>query len=285
MSPARRASSSSLWNCTPGLISRGEYGGQRRHADDAPRQAQRIGGDAAVGLGRQVVGQDRGRVVVARRADAHMAARLRVQVAHAGGEGVARCSGSPKASSDSGCTWYSTFGHSCSADERVKQPSCDGAMLIGPLRDSRYCKPICALPNQRVGQRVERAHALHREHGADLQVVLQVARRRPGVRAAARRRALQPVGRARCPTTAAAAACRPRRRPAPPRVRQHAAAVPLPVAHHLDAGARAAPGRRPSNRRVTCAPVHTCRLRRCRTGRRNALLAFQRTPLRWLTSK
>src|ERR1700741_4520984 len=57
------------------------------------------------------------------------------------------CSGSPKASSDSGCTWYCRFGHSWSGELRVNAPSCEGAMLIGPLRLSMYSSPILALPN------------------------------------------------------------------------------------------------------------------------------------------
>src|SRR5437868_1065230 len=56
------------------------------------------------------------------------------------------CSGSPKASSESGCTWYSRFGHSYAGELRVKAPSCEGAMLIGPLRLKRYSIPIFALP-------------------------------------------------------------------------------------------------------------------------------------------
>src|SRR6185503_14441831 len=57
-----------------------------------------------------------------------------------------RCSGSPKASSESGWTWYSRLG--CASPGRlfVNAPSCDGAMLIGPLRDHAYCRPISALP-------------------------------------------------------------------------------------------------------------------------------------------
>src|SRR4051812_35370335 len=57
------------------------------------------------------------------------------------------CSGSPKASSDSGCTWYWMFGCSCVASLRVKAPSCDGAMLIGPLRLTTYSSPMSALPH------------------------------------------------------------------------------------------------------------------------------------------
>src|SRR5687768_256188 len=57
------------------------------------------------------------------------------------------CSGSPKASSDSGCTWYSMLGHGCDGSLRVKAPSCDGAMLIGPLRFQAYSSAIIALPH------------------------------------------------------------------------------------------------------------------------------------------
>src|SRR3990167_1894888 len=56
------------------------------------------------------------------------------------------CSGSPKASSESGCTWYSMLGQGWSALLRVKAPSCEGAMLMGPLRLMAYSSPILALP-------------------------------------------------------------------------------------------------------------------------------------------
>ena len=58
-----------------------------------------------------------------------------------------RCSGSPKASRLSGCTWYSMFGHSNAGDERVKAPSWLGAMLMGPLRRHAYSSPIRPLPH------------------------------------------------------------------------------------------------------------------------------------------
>ena len=61
---------------------------------------------------------------------------------------LSRCNGSPKASSDNGCPWYWTFGQRCRSDDRAKAPSCDGDMLIGPLRESRYCSPMRALPCQ-----------------------------------------------------------------------------------------------------------------------------------------
>src|SRR6478736_4642562 len=58
------------------------------------------------------------------------------------------CSGSPKASRLSGCTWYSMLGYGCSGELRVNAPSCDGAMLMGPLRLNAYSIPIFALPHQ-----------------------------------------------------------------------------------------------------------------------------------------
>ena len=85
-----------------------------------------------------------------------------------------RCSGSPKASSESGWTWYSRFGCGSSGRLRVKAPSCDGAMLIGPLRFQAYSRPIFALPQSELARRVQRLHALDAEDRADLQVVLQV---------------------------------------------------------------------------------------------------------------
>src|SRR6516225_1180875 len=56
------------------------------------------------------------------------------------------CSGSPNASSESGCTWYSRFGCASPARLFANAPSCDGAMLIGPLLDHAYCSAISALP-------------------------------------------------------------------------------------------------------------------------------------------
>ena len=55
--------------------------------------------------------------------------------------------GSPKAGSDSGCTWYCTLAQARSGEDFAKAPSCEGDMLIGPLRRSRYSRPIAALPH------------------------------------------------------------------------------------------------------------------------------------------
>src|SRR5689334_12846409 len=56
------------------------------------------------------------------------------------------CSGSPNLGSDRGCTWYSTSGRDAPGDERANTPSCEGAMLIGPLRLHAYSAAIIALP-------------------------------------------------------------------------------------------------------------------------------------------
>ena len=45
-----------------------------------------------------------------------------------------RCRGSPNLSSDSGCTWNWMLARSRRGSERVKMPSCDGAMVSGPRR-------------------------------------------------------------------------------------------------------------------------------------------------------
>ena len=57
-----------------------------------------------------------------------------------------RSSGSPKAGRDSGCTWYCTLAQARSGEDRANAPSCEGDMLIGPVRRSRYSRPIKALP-------------------------------------------------------------------------------------------------------------------------------------------
>src|ERR1700683_647876 len=56
------------------------------------------------------------------------------------------CSGSPKASSDSGWTWDCRFDQACCGEVRGKGPSCAGAMRIGRVRLNRYSRPIFAFP-------------------------------------------------------------------------------------------------------------------------------------------
>src|SRR3982751_4271564 len=57
-----------------------------------------------------------------------------------------RCGGSPKRSSEIGCTWYSRFGVACDGSERVNAPIWDGGMVIAPERDHAYVhamRPLC----------------------------------------------------------------------------------------------------------------------------------------------
>src|SRR5258705_382578 len=56
------------------------------------------------------------------------------------------CSGSPKRSSDSGCTWNWMLARSRDGSERVNNPSWDGAMVNGPRRRNAYSNPIPMRP-------------------------------------------------------------------------------------------------------------------------------------------
>src|SRR6266478_5427203 len=56
------------------------------------------------------------------------------------------CSGSPKRSSDNGCTWNWMLARSRDGSERVNSPSWDGAMVKGPRRRNAYSNPIPMRP-------------------------------------------------------------------------------------------------------------------------------------------
>jgi hypothetical protein len=58
------------------------------------------------------------------------------------------CSGSPNASKLSGCTWYSKLACGCDGSLLVKAPNWLGAMLMGPLRVSKYSRPMRDLTHQ-----------------------------------------------------------------------------------------------------------------------------------------
>src|SRR3990172_9199231 len=58
------------------------------------------------------------------------------------------CKGSPNLSSDKGCTWNSRLGVGCAGSLLRNAPSCDGAMVRGPVRCSAYSSAIFALPHQ-----------------------------------------------------------------------------------------------------------------------------------------
>ena len=144
-------------------------------ADDAARDAQRIGRHLAVFVGAQVVGRDGRRVLrsallLMRTVPRLVGFRLHTLAVKAG----KLCSGSPKASSDSGCTWYSRFGHSC-----VGRAAREGAELRGRHAHraaalQQVFEADLRLAEQRGGQHVERRRAVDLVDRADLQVVLQV---------------------------------------------------------------------------------------------------------------
>ena len=60
------------------------------------------------------------------------------------------------------------------ASLRMKAPSCEGAMLIGPVRRKAYSSADAQPAPEARRQHVQRAHAAHLEHRPDLQVILQV---------------------------------------------------------------------------------------------------------------
>jgi hypothetical protein len=109
----------------------------RAGRDDAPGQADGIGGDAQVFRMAEVVGLNQRRVLRVGRADIDPPTALRAQVADRRGERRETCSGSPKRSSDSGCTWYSRLAEGLLRPERANAPSWLGAIDSGPLRSYR----------------------------------------------------------------------------------------------------------------------------------------------------
>ncbi len=60
------------------------------------------------------------------------------QMADRGGEGRKGCRSSPNLSSESGWTWICRSGVATLSSERRNAPSCEGAMVSGPVRNSAY---------------------------------------------------------------------------------------------------------------------------------------------------
>ena len=150
---------------------------------------------------------------------------------------------------------------------RVKAPSCDGAMLIGPLRAQRvFAGRSAPCPSSVAAIVFSVLRALDRVDGADLQVVLQVradagqvATRRAMPCAAAARRAPMPESCRICGVPIAPAASThlaARRAAAPSPARRRRAARPR----------RRSRGAAVEERRASmCAPVQTCRFGRAAT--------------------
>ena len=111
-----------------------------------------------------------GRVVVAWTLPTEVGRRLQTETVIAG----KGCSGSPSRSVDKGWTWYSRSGVSRSGPDFVNMPNWLGAIDIGPLRVSAYCRAMRALPNRLPAMSFSVGRSAHLEDGADLEVVLQV---------------------------------------------------------------------------------------------------------------
>ena len=127
-----------------GLVTR-----QRRLGRDLAHLAQAVGGDQPVLVGAQVTRRDR-RSVVGRRARIATLPRLvGIQVADAGGEGRERMQRfAERIQAQRLHVVFQIRDGAGTVSERVKAPSWLGAMLIGPVRRSRYSRPIAALPTR-----------------------------------------------------------------------------------------------------------------------------------------
>lgn len=94
----------------------------------------------------QVIGHDVRRRIAVGRGDLHMAARGGPQIADAGrkrGNVVQRFA---EFVERQGLHVHCRFGVACCGSDLANAPSCDGAIDMGPLWNSAYCKPICILP-------------------------------------------------------------------------------------------------------------------------------------------
>jgi hypothetical protein len=216
-----------------------------------------------------------------------MPARGRVQVAHAGREGIeVGAAARRRRPATSGCTWYCTFGQRWRSDERVKAAQLRRRHAHRPAAQQQVFQADHRLAPQRVRHRVERLHAVDAEHGADLQVVLQVLADAGVVQPRRDACGLQHLHRADARQLqdlrrADGASAQHHLAPAVQRLRRAAAA-----GHDLDAmgvQGRVHPVAQQQPRGLQ--PGAHLRLGRFMAGRRKALVAFQRTPRRWLTSK
>ncbi len=194
------------------------------------------------------------------------------------------CKSSPNASRLSGCTWYSRLACFRLGSDRENAPSCDGDMLIGPLRVNAYCRPMPALPCHRLASAFK---VLAPKTLNTARICKWSCRFSPTPGRSFTTSTPSDCSRAPGPTPESCKICGDPIAPAD-RITSALACtvVTSPPRRTTAPETRFRPSGAVANTsRSTFAPVQIVRLRRSRTGRRNALDVFQRQPDFWLTSK
>ena len=187
------------------------------------------------------------------------------------------CNGSPKRSSDSGCTCHSMLADGCAGSLFANAPSCEGGMVSGPVRKSRYSRPIAALPNSELARsfRVVTPCTLYTVRicrwscrfsptpGSSWMTAMPCSRSSgAGPTPDSCRSCGEPIAPAASTTSPFATT----------------SAVDPSSNRSTTPVARLTPSLLSIVTRCTCALVTISRFVRCCTGRRNALVALQRTP-------
>ena len=147
---------------------------QRRLADDAARQAQRLRRHQAVFGRAQVARLDQRGGPGVGAGDAHLTARRGVQVAHAGGEGVEAVQRLAEGRQRQGLHVVLHVGPGAVGRRAGKGPQLRGRHAHRPGALEQVLQADQGLAEGRGRHGVERLHTLHAIDGADLQVVLQV---------------------------------------------------------------------------------------------------------------
>ena len=130
----------------PGRIFLRPEGLQRRLAHQAAGDADGVGGDAAVLVGREIVGRDDRLGGGIGRAQPDRAARGRAQVAGADRDRREAMQRLAELVERQRLDVELDVGRSCSGEELVKMPSCEGAMVSGPSGTARIRRPSGARP-------------------------------------------------------------------------------------------------------------------------------------------
>ena len=218
--------------------------------------------------------------------DAHVAAARRPEVADARRDRAETDAAARRTCrATSGCTCHSMFAVGWPGSLFANAPSCDGGIVSGPVRNRTYSSAIAARPTRLLRALVQRARVPDLVHAADLQVVVevladagQVVDDRDAVLPRAARRGRRPRA-----AGSAASRSRPRRASTSRRAAQARAVAPCAKRDHAGRARR----RRALDDHALDERVgqHASSSAGCSTGRRNALVALQRTPRRWFIWK